>query len=147
MKVRTFKDLATAINAMGNGFTATTEKSWTSTDTKIVGTRLRHPGKGRKGTKLILKNPAGEVVDTWDTSETTPVYVAIMEAKRLFGTKLDLDPAEVFEVGSQVRIVSNFNLAATVISVFLTKAGKARLYDIKYRNGVVRAAKPWEVMR
>lgn len=146
MKVRTFKDLAAAINAMGNGFTATAEKSWTSTDTQIVGTRLRRPGKGRRGTKIIVKDSAGKVVISYDTSETTPVYMAVMEARRLFGKKLDLDPGEIFEVGTPVRVVSNWNLAAHVVAIVM-KGKKVKHYDIKFRNGHPGKAEPWELQR
>jgi hypothetical protein len=146
MKVRTLKDRAAAINAMGNGYTATAEKSWSSTDTHIVGTRLRRPGKGRNGTKISVKDPAGKVVISYDTSETTPVYMAVMEAKRLFGNKLDLDPGEIFEVGTAVRVVSNFNLAAHVVAIVM-KGAKVKHYDIKFRNGHPSKAQPWELQR
>jgi hypothetical protein len=149
MRVKTFKDLAAAINAMDNGFTATTEKSWTSTDTHPKGVRWRIAGKGRKGTKIIVKDLAGKIVIQYDTSETTPVYMAVMEAKRLFGNKLDLDPGEIFEVGTPVRVVSNFNLAAHVVAIVMkgAKSKKIKHYDIQYRNGHPGKKQPWELQR
>lgn len=145
MKVRTLKDLATAINAMGTGYTATVQSSWTSTDRDIPGTRLRHPGKGRKGTKLTVTSPTGEVVIRCDTSETTPVYMAVVEAKRLFGAKLDLDPGEVYQPGTQVRVVSSYNLAANITEI-VGKPDKVTGYNITLRNGHTSQVEPWEIL-
>lgn len=47
------KKLAEIINADGR-FTAKIERGYCNTDRKIPGTRLRHPGKGREGNRLIV---------------------------------------------------------------------------------------------
>jgi hypothetical protein len=83
MKVRTY------------GYLALTEKSWTSTDTKIAGTRFRRQGKGRRGTKIIVKDPRGVEVMKYDTSETTPVQVAIETAIKFFTDSEQLSGVQV----------------------------------------------------
>jgi hypothetical protein len=51
------------------GYSATVTNSWSSTDRKIPGTRLRHPGKGRRGNRLLVRRGTETVVDH-DASET-----------------------------------------------------------------------------
>jgi hypothetical protein len=63
--------LAGAINQKMNGkFFASIEPGFCNTDRKIPGTRLRHPGKGRRGNKLVVRNRKGEIVLTHDSAET-----------------------------------------------------------------------------
>lgn len=51
------------------GYTATSSKSWSSTDRKIG--RLRWPGKGRRGVRLEVKrNDDHAIVFTHDSSQT-----------------------------------------------------------------------------
>ena len=145
MKIRTLKDLAAAINAMGNGHTAIVNKSWTSTDTKIAGTRLRRPGRGRKGLKLEVKGPTGEVVLRADTSYGTSLYDAASDAVRLFGKKLDLDPGELFAVGDYVRILDFGPLYGDVVAVKMQNKTRAKHYQVKLRNDHITTVEPWRV--
>lgn len=69
-KIRLAK-LARLINALGNGFQATIEKSFTSTDRKPLGCRyITKKGKGRTGTRIIIRDPQGVVVLDHDSAET-----------------------------------------------------------------------------
>lgn len=145
MKITTLKHLAQAINALDNGYTAVTEKSWTSTDRHPRGVRFRIAGKGRNGTKLTVKDPGGAEVFRCDTSETTPIYIAITKAIEIFGSKLDLDPGELFEVGQNVRLVSYTPLYGTVVAVIMKNKTQAKRYKVKLRNGHVTDVQPWEV--
>jgi hypothetical protein len=59
----TLKRLAAFINANPKmGLRATVEQGYASTDRKISGTRLRRPGKGRKGSRIKI----------WDTQAKMP---------------------------------------------------------------------------
>lgn len=147
MKVRTLGDLAVAINRIGNGYLALTEKSWTSTDTKIAGTRFRRQGKGRRGTKIIVKDPNGVEVMKYDTSETTPVQVAIETAIKFFGAALDLDPGELFAVGEYVRVIDFGPLYGTIVKVKMRDKTRAKSYEVKLRNGHVKTTEPWRIRR
>lgn len=60
--------IAAAINAKVKGYTAVARPSSTSTDRKLAGTRLVHPGKGRKGFSLVITNSEGREVFEYDTS-------------------------------------------------------------------------------
>lgn len=149
MRINTLKALATAINAMGTGYKAVTAPSWTSTDCKPEGLRyIVKKGKGRKGTKLTVTDPGGEVVLTCDTSHTTPVESAVSRAVALFGDKLDTDPGELFAVGDCVRVLGRFmRLYGTVVSVKMKPDGKAKGYEVKFRNGHVGKCAPRELRR
>lgn len=63
------KTLAAIINADGK-FTATIVEGHCNTDRKIPGTRMRHPGKGRVGNRLIVKDKKGNVVLDHNAAET-----------------------------------------------------------------------------
>jgi hypothetical protein len=62
------KTLAERIRA--HGFVVEVSESWSSTDRHISGTRCRHPGKGRFGKLLIVKDTHGQVVFRHDSSGT-----------------------------------------------------------------------------
>lgn len=66
----TLKHVAAEINADPTlGLKAKVEKSWTSTDTKVAGTRFRRQGRGRKGLKLtVVLVRTGKPVCEVDTS-------------------------------------------------------------------------------
>jgi hypothetical protein len=63
------KQLAATIQASGR-FTTKIERGYCNTDRKIAGTRLRHPGKGREGTRLIVYDRKGKVVLDHNAAET-----------------------------------------------------------------------------
>lgn len=68
---RKLKTIAKWVNENhGDKFRATVGKSWSNTDRKISGTRLRHPGKGRDGFLLIITNLKTDYKFTHDSSET-----------------------------------------------------------------------------
>lgn len=60
--------MARAINAKVKGYTAVIEKAFTSTDSKIAGTRLRREGKGRSGNRLVVTNAEGVLMFDHDAS-------------------------------------------------------------------------------
>jgi hypothetical protein len=71
MPRRTLKTIASWINENLPELHATVEKSWSNTDRQIPGTRLRHPGKGRHGTRPIVRmRDTNESVFNHDSSET-----------------------------------------------------------------------------
>lgn len=145
MKVTNLKQLAAAINAVGDGHVAVVEKSWCSTDTKIVGTRLRRAGKGRTGLKLTVKDPKGQQVLHCDTSHTTPLYSALEDAVRLFGERIDLDPGELYEVGESVRVMDFGTLYGTIVAVEMKNKTQAKRYKVKLRNDYVTTVAPWRI--
>ena len=51
------------------GYQARIEPGFCNTDRKIPGTRLRHPGKGRRGNKLVVTKNGVEVL-THNSAET-----------------------------------------------------------------------------
>lgn len=64
------EEIATLVNEhFPKGYSAEVTRSWSSTDRKLTGTRLRHPGKGRRGNRLVVKRGTEVVVDH-DSSET-----------------------------------------------------------------------------
>lgn len=52
---RRLKAIAAEINEKYPALIATIEEGYCNTDRKIRGTRLRHPGKGRTGNRLIVR--------------------------------------------------------------------------------------------
>jgi hypothetical protein len=64
--------MAKAINEKaGKKFFAVIEAGFCNTDRKIPGTRLRHPGKGRNGNRLIVKDrKTGKIVLDHNGAET-----------------------------------------------------------------------------
>ena len=64
------KTLGRIIEETFPGYTAKIEQGYCNTDSKIPGTRLRRPGKGRYGNRLIVRNAAGEVVLDHNSAET-----------------------------------------------------------------------------
>lgn len=65
------RTLAPIFNQKVRGYTATVRETWASTDRKIAGTRLRHPGKGRKGWAITILNAQKEVFFNYDTSRSS----------------------------------------------------------------------------
>jgi hypothetical protein len=55
MKARRLKVIAEEINRLYPMFTAKIEAGYSNTDRKIVGSRLRVPGKGRRGNRLVVR--------------------------------------------------------------------------------------------
>lgn len=91
MAIRTLKGLARVINALDNGYRATVEPSWSSTDRpKARGVRYRtHTGKGRRGLRIKVWSPKGLVVLDHDSSQTyRTVREAVELAQKLFGEAL-----------------------------------------------------------
>ncbi len=48
-------------NFKNQGYEAVIKEGFCDTDRKIAGTRLRHPGKGRYGNKLVVKKDGQEI--------------------------------------------------------------------------------------
>jgi hypothetical protein len=68
---RSLKTIAREINDRVPGLTAEVVKSWSSTDRKIPGSRIRIPGKGRHGNRLIVRvERTRRVLLDHDASET-----------------------------------------------------------------------------
>jgi len=65
---RRLATIARDINDNCDGFTATLEKGHCNTDRKIG--RLRWPGKGRTGTRIIVRNAQGKRVLDHNSAET-----------------------------------------------------------------------------
>lgn len=65
---RRLPTIAKWINANVEGLTATIEQGYCNTDRKIG--RLRVPGKGRRGNRLIVKHVSGYVVLDHNAAET-----------------------------------------------------------------------------
>lgn len=66
---RRIKTLAHIIQAMG--YTVVLEKSYCNTDRKPRGYRyITHVGKGKHGTRLIVRDSMGEIVLVHDTAQT-----------------------------------------------------------------------------
>lgn len=65
---RRLSTIAKDINDNCDGFTAVIERGYCNTDRKIG--RLRWPGKGREGTRLIVRNANGKVVFDHNAAET-----------------------------------------------------------------------------
>ena len=55
MRARQLSEIAREINERFPLLVATIEEGYCNTDRKIKGTRLRHPGKGRTGNRLIVR--------------------------------------------------------------------------------------------
>jgi hypothetical protein len=90
MKIRTLRDLGKAIEALNTDHQVSVTKSWSSTDRKIPGTRLRHVGKGRHGLRIEVFDQAGKCVLYHDTSETyRTVCEAVLKANKIFGTDFE----------------------------------------------------------
>ena len=65
------KTLANIINHYTDKYRAYIEEGYFNTDRKIPGTRLRSPGKGRYGNKLVVfDTKTGNVVFTHNAAET-----------------------------------------------------------------------------
>lgn len=60
--------IAKLINQKVPGFRAEIVEGYCDTDRKIG--RLRHPGKGRYGNRLVVRNEHGEVVLDHNSAET-----------------------------------------------------------------------------
>lgn len=162
MRIKSLKDLAKAIEALGGPYTIKLEKAWSSTDTKIAGTRLRRPGRGRTGLRMWVTNDtitpthhpwalpsAGQsnVVFDYNTSETyCSLDDAIERALRVFGDKLDVNPEEEIEVGSTVKVTGNSRWA-TVIAVKRDRSRKVKEYVLRHANGYESPSPPWKVKR
>lgn len=56
LRGKKLKTLAKFINERMKGFEAEIVEDYCNTDRHIPGTRLRHPGKGRYGNKLVVKD-------------------------------------------------------------------------------------------
>jgi hypothetical protein len=139
MRVRTLKQLGKLINDLDNGYLATVRQSQSSTDTKIPGTRMLRPGRGRRGLQLCVFDPSKNLVLEHDTSETDrTVEEAVVKAVELFGDKLNVDPDEVLQVGDYVRVSDFGEFYGTVSKVTMRKGSKTRVskYHVKLsRNG------------
>ena len=66
----TIKSLAKEIQARWPDLVVRTWRSHTDTDRKIRGTRLRRPGKGRYGTRILVQTEDGWTLLDHDNSET-----------------------------------------------------------------------------
>lgn len=64
---RRLNTLAKVINESSRGFSATVVPGRSNTDRKVG--RLRIPGKGREGNRLIVKNKKGQVVFDHNSAE------------------------------------------------------------------------------
>lgn len=77
---QTIKSLAREIKETWPWVDVKVESSWSSTDRKIAGTRLRHPGKGRRGSRITVSE-RGVIVFDHDNSET---YRTTAEVRQWF---------------------------------------------------------------
>lgn len=59
---QTIKTLADEIRRRWPELDVKVEQGFACTDRKIPGTRLRHPGKGRLGSRIIVRDPTHPVV-------------------------------------------------------------------------------------
>ena len=76
--------IAAWINGLGNGYTAEIVRGYCNTDRQIG--RLRWPGKGREGNRLVVRAANGDVVIDHNSAETYRVNEeAVEKAERLFG--------------------------------------------------------------
>ena len=66
---RRLKTIAREINDIA-GLTAEIVPGYCNTDRKIPGTRLIHPGKGRRGNRIIVKDADGHVLLDHNSAET-----------------------------------------------------------------------------
>jgi hypothetical protein len=129
MRIRTLRDLARAINDLDNGYEATVEKSWSNTDTKLAGTRLRTEGKGRDGLRIKVRDPKGEVILDHDTSETyRTVREAVREAVNLFGINADPD---LIPIGATVRVYGLYRLTYGTVKSVKMESGRAQKYGVR----------------
>lgn len=68
---RTLRQVAAFINANPKlGLRAEVERGFASTDRKIRGTRLRHPGKGRWGSRIKVYDENGALLLDHNNAET-----------------------------------------------------------------------------
>jgi hypothetical protein len=88
--------LVAAFNSKVTGYTATLEPSWSSTDRDIPGTRLRHPGKGRKGNKLTIRNSKGVELFCHDSSQTYRTNSEI-------ASRIENNWGRIWEEGTKVK--------------------------------------------
>lgn len=95
---RRLSTIAKWINDNVPELTATLESSWSNTDRKIPGTRLRHPGKGRKGHRLVVCRHGAEVF-RHDSSQT---YRSNDETEDWLRRYLESDPEHLAVVASTV---------------------------------------------
>lgn len=65
---RRLKTLAKVIAGMG--YKVELQEGYCNTDRHIKGTRLRIPGKGRWGTRLLVKNKDGDILLDHNSAET-----------------------------------------------------------------------------
>lgn len=87
-KAPRLKRLAEIINATGR-FTASIERGYCNTDRKVRGSRLRWPGKGRTGNRLIVKDKLmGNVVLDHNAAETYRENSEVVEWMRQNKIKL-----------------------------------------------------------
>lgn len=86
MKRDTIKSLAAEIRALWPELDVRVERGYCDTDRKIPGTRLRRPGKGRWGSRIIVRDPA----------QPTPPF-------GLGRMILDHNNAETYRTTSEVR--------------------------------------------
>jgi len=70
-KARRLKAIAKWINENSKKYKAEIVEGYDSGDRKIPGTRLRSPGKGRYGNKIVIRNRiTNEVVKEHNSAET-----------------------------------------------------------------------------
>lgn len=67
---RRLKTIAKDINENYPGLAAKIVRGYCDTDRKIPGTRLRWPGKGRAGNRLVVTDESGNVVLDHNAAET-----------------------------------------------------------------------------
>ena len=71
LKGKRIKTLAAFINKNQSlAYSAEVVDGYCNTDRHIPGTRLRHPGKGRYGNKLIVRDRTGCIVFEHNTADT-----------------------------------------------------------------------------
>jgi hypothetical protein len=83
--------MARAINLKVKGYTAIIEKVTTSTDRKVRGSRVRIPGKGREGNRLIVINADGVKMFDHDASRGGRNDSVAFTIEKLWGPIWDKD--------------------------------------------------------
>lgn len=80
------KAIAKAINDKVPGFRAEVVEGYCNTDRRIPGTRLIHPGKGRRGNRIIVRDARGKVVIDHNSAEPYRTNAEVLEkVERLWG--------------------------------------------------------------
>lgn len=103
MKRDTIKSLAKEIKVRFPWLRVEVDRGYASTDRDIPGTRLRHPGKGRWGSRIKIYDPRVKALGEWRHGKNQPL--SDFDPRKRFGALvLDHNNAETYRRTSEVRI-------------------------------------------